>query len=165
MLLIIQRSILFFRFRYGDFGGWWCLHSSDLCLSWRFQFGLCKVRNVARHLACFRLRDSGEKSFSKKKCKKRAGAGERQPPPPPPPFPSRARLIFALLVLIRPHYTIREPGTGYSSLFSSFLSPIIWFNRHQTVFCLPMAWAQIVKSQLKQTATTIWVFPRSSDTT
>ena len=25
---------------------------------------------------------------------------------PPPPFPSRARLIFALLVLIRPHYTI-----------------------------------------------------------
>ena len=31
-----------------------------------------------------------------------------------PPFPSRARLIFALLVLIRPHYAIREPGTGYT---------------------------------------------------
>ena len=29
-------------------------------------------------LACSRLRDSAEKSFSKKKCKKRAGAGERQ---------------------------------------------------------------------------------------
>ena len=27
-------------------------------------------------------------------------------PLPPPPFPSRARLIFALLVLIRSHYTI-----------------------------------------------------------
>ena len=27
-------------------------------------------------------------------------------PPPPPPFPSNARLIFALLVLIRSHYTI-----------------------------------------------------------
>ena len=52
-------------------------------------------------LACSRLRDSGEKSFSKKKCEKQAGAG-----PPPPPFPSRVRLIFALLVLIRPHYTI-----------------------------------------------------------
>ena len=31
------------------------------------------------------------------------------------PFPTRARLIFALLVLIRPHYTIWQPGTGYSS--------------------------------------------------
>ena len=50
-------------------------------------------------LACSRLRDSGEKSFSKKKCEKLAGAV-------PPPFPSRVRLIFALLVLIRPHYTI-----------------------------------------------------------
>ena len=36
-----------------------------------------------------RLQDSGEKSFSNKKCGKRA---------PPLPFPSRARLIFALLV-------------------------------------------------------------------
>ena len=30
------------------------------------------------HVACSRLRDRGEKSFSKKKCEKRAGAGERQ---------------------------------------------------------------------------------------
>ena len=29
-------------------------------------------------LACSRLRDSGEKSFSRKKCEKSAGAGERQ---------------------------------------------------------------------------------------
>ena len=69
-----------------------------------------KVTVVERFkLACSRLRDSGEKSFSKRKCEKRAGAGER---PPPPPLPSRARLIFALLALIRPHYTIWEPGTG-----------------------------------------------------
>ena len=50
--------------------------------------------------------------LSKKKCEKRAGTGKRQAgslpffSPPPPPFPSRAYLIFALLVLIRPHYTI-----------------------------------------------------------
>ena len=30
-------------------------------------------------LACSRLRDGGEKSFSKKKCEKRAGAGKRHP--------------------------------------------------------------------------------------
>ena len=45
-------------------------------------------------IACSRLRDGGKKSFSNKKCEKRAGAG------------GRARLIFALLVLIRSHYTI-----------------------------------------------------------
>ena len=36
--------------------------------------------------------------------KTRGGWGET-----PPPFPSRARLIFALLVLIRSHYTLWEP--------------------------------------------------------
>ena len=67
---------------------------------------------VAYGVACSRLRDSGEKSFSKEKCEKRAGAGERQGgslpffPPPPSPLLSRTRLIFAFLVLIRPHYTI-----------------------------------------------------------
>ena len=73
---------------------------------------------LSLYIACSRLRDnsgeksdSGEKSFSKKKWENRAGAGA--PPPPPPPFPSRRRFIFALLVLIRPHYTIWEPGTGY----------------------------------------------------
>ena len=35
------------------------------------------------------------------------------------PFPGRVRLIFALVVLIRPHYTIREPSTGYSLTRSS----------------------------------------------
>ena len=43
---------------------------------------------TAQELACSRLRDSVEKSFITA------------------PFPSRARLIFALLVLIRPYYTI-----------------------------------------------------------
>ena len=58
-------------------------------------------------LACSRLRDSGEKSFSKKKREKtRVGWGETFFSPTPPPFPSRTRLIFALLVLIHPHYTI-----------------------------------------------------------
>ena len=61
----------------------------------------------AQRLACSRLRDGGEKSFSKKKCEKRAGAGERQGPL------SQVALV-ALLVLIRPHYTIWEPGTGYT---------------------------------------------------
>ena len=40
---------------------------------------------------------SCEKSRSKKKCEKRASTA---------PFLRHARLIFALLVLIRPHYTI-----------------------------------------------------------
>ena len=43
---------------------------------------------TAQELACSRLRDSVEKSFITA------------------PFPSRARLIFALFVLIRPYYTI-----------------------------------------------------------
>ena len=83
-------------------------------------------------LACSRLRDSGEKSFSKKKCEKRAGAGERQGhffpffSPQPPPFSSRARLIFALLVLIRPHYAIWEPGTGYSLIWSFWYATVMW---------------------------------------
>ena len=33
---------------------------------------------VYSYLACSRLRDGGGKSFSNKKCEKRAGAGERQ---------------------------------------------------------------------------------------
>jgi len=36
-----------------------------------------KECTVGLRLACSRLRDSGEKSFSKKICEKRAGAGER----------------------------------------------------------------------------------------
>ena len=54
-------------------------------------------------IACSRLRDSGESVKSRSKIRKRAGAGERRGggaffPPPPSPLPSRARLIFALLV-------------------------------------------------------------------
>ena len=49
------------------------------------------------------------KSRSVKEMRKtRGGWGER-------PFPSCACLIFALLVSIRPHYTIGEPGTGYNT--------------------------------------------------
>ena len=40
---------------------------------------LCLRAKVApTTLACSRLRDGGGKSFSNKKCEKRAGAGERQ---------------------------------------------------------------------------------------
>ena len=53
---------------------------------------------AAQRLACFRLQDGGEMSFSKKKCEKRERAG-KSPPPPFPSRASRARLIFALLVL------------------------------------------------------------------
>ena len=41
-----------------------------------------------------------EKSVSNKKCEKRAGLGRDGAAPPPPLFPSRARLIFALLVYV-----------------------------------------------------------------
>ena len=60
-----------------------------------------KPTAARKELACSRLRDGGEKSFSekKKKCKKRAGPGERQGATSP-------FLIFAVLVLIRPHSTI-----------------------------------------------------------
>ena len=46
---------------------------------------------------CSRLRDSveSEKAFKNKKTRGRGGETGR---PPPPPLPSRARLIFALLV-------------------------------------------------------------------
>ena len=62
-------------------------------------------------LACSWLRDSGEKSFSKKKCEKRAGAGERQHAATAP-FPKSRASYFRFARLIRPHYTIWEPGTG-----------------------------------------------------
>ena len=64
-------------------------------------------------VACSRLRDGGEKSFSNKKCEKRAGAGERHFSRRHRPLSQVVRLIFALLVLIRSHKTIWEPGTGY----------------------------------------------------
>ena len=85
------------------------------CLVLKKQAGLMGVAGqMAFSLACSRLRDGGGKSFSNKKCEKRAGLGRDRAaeislpffPPPPPPFPSRARLIFALLVLIPSHYTI-----------------------------------------------------------
>ena len=36
------------------------------------------MADVSTTLACSRLRDGGGKSFSNKKCEKRAGVGERQ---------------------------------------------------------------------------------------
>ena len=59
------------------------------------KFSSIHACRAARRLACSRLQDGGEMSFSKKKCEKRKGAGKR----PPPPFSSHVRLIFALLVL------------------------------------------------------------------
>ena len=77
------------------------LRKRKCCCSKSSAVNYCDIYlTVWTTLACSRPRDSGEKSFSKKNCEKRA------------PFPSRVRLIFVLLVLIRPHYTIWEPGTG-----------------------------------------------------
>ena len=45
-------------------------------------------------LACSRLRDGGEKSFSNKKCEKRAGAGERQGATATAPFPKSCASYF-----------------------------------------------------------------------
>ena len=56
-------------------------------------------------VACSRLQDSGEKSFSKKKWEKRAGAATA-------PFPKSRASYFRFAPLIRPHYTIWEPDTG-----------------------------------------------------
>ena len=42
-----------------------------------FKINLSIEKGFLPIVACSRLRDSGAKSFSKKKCKKRAGAGER----------------------------------------------------------------------------------------
>ena len=51
-----------------------CDHSNDItfCQPFSFVIGFTSLNEV---LACFRLRDSGEKSFSIKKCEKRIGAG------------------------------------------------------------------------------------------
>ena len=50
-----------------------CDHSSDnFCQPFSFVIGVTNLNEV---LACSRLRDSGEKSFSIKKCEKRVGAG------------------------------------------------------------------------------------------
>ena len=51
-----------------------CDHSNDItfCQPFSFVIGFTRLKEV---LACSRLRDSGEKSFSIKKCEKRIGAG------------------------------------------------------------------------------------------
>ena len=50
--------------------------------------------DVTSLLACSRLRDSGEKSFSNKKCEKLAGAGERQGGAATAPFPKSRPSYF-----------------------------------------------------------------------
>ena len=84
-------------------------------------------------LACSRLRDSGEKSFSKKKWEKRAGAGERLifallVYTSPLNYLSRAHLIFAFLVYTSPLYYLRawhrlpqsQPRSQASSRYPSY---------------------------------------------
>ena len=54
----------------------------------------------------------------KRNAKNARGLGRDSLPffsPPPPPFPSRARLIFALLALIRPHYTVLSESLAQAS--------------------------------------------------
>ena len=62
-------------------------------------------------IACSRLRDGGGSRSVIRNAKNARGLGRARAalpffPPPSPPFPSRPRLTFALLVLIRSHYTI-----------------------------------------------------------
>ena len=68
----------------------WSVNSCaiDQLIGYSFS-GLTEGLFTTKELACSRLWDSGEKSFSKKKCEKRAGNGDRGPfsSPPPPPFP------------------------------------------------------------------------------
>ena len=56
----------------------------------------------AGDVACYRLRDSGGKSFSNKKCEKRAGAEERQFSRRHRPLSQVVRVLISLL--IRSHY-------------------------------------------------------------
>ena len=52
---------------------------------------LLELPKKCEHLACSRLRDGGGKSFSNKKCKKRAGAGD---PAATAPFPKSCASYF-----------------------------------------------------------------------
>ena len=62
-----------------------------------------KTHKTARKLACSRLRDSGESEKSLTNKKTRGGTA---------PFPKSRAFYFPFARLIRPHYTIWEPGTG-----------------------------------------------------
>ena len=67
-------------------------------------------------MACSRLRDGGEKSFSKKNYEKRARAVERQGnifPAATAPFRKSRESYFYFARFNTSHYTIWEPGTGY----------------------------------------------------
>ena len=67
-------------------------------------------------MACSRLRDGGEKSFSKKKYEKRAGTVERQGgifPAATVPFRKSRESYFCFARFNTSHDTTWEPGTGY----------------------------------------------------
>ena len=53
-----------------------------------------RATQAKKSLACSRLRDDGGKSFSNKKCEKRAGAGERQGATATAPFPKSCASYF-----------------------------------------------------------------------
>ena len=71
------------------------------------RLGRKTVLNSYQMLACSRLRDSGEKSFSKKKCEKRAGAGERQGAATAPFPKSRASYFRFARFNMSPLYYLR----------------------------------------------------------
>ena len=71
------------------------------------RLGRKAVLNSYQTLACSRLRDSGEKSFSKKKCEKRAGAGERQGAATAPFPKSRASYFRFARFNMSPLYYLR----------------------------------------------------------
>ena len=85
------------------------------------------------HLACSRLQDSGEKSFSKN-WEKRPEAGKRQGAAAAP-FPKSRESYFRFPRLNTSHYTVWEPGTGYSPLHSwnlSFWTPLFITSTQET---------------------------------
>ena len=78
---------------------------------------------IVIRLACSRLRDSGGKSFSNKKCEKRAA-----------PFPSRARLNFAfntfpLRILSESLAQAMNRLNHYLRVINRFSRPLISLSR------------------------------------
>ena len=70
-------------------------------------------------------------------------------PLPPPPFPSRARLIFTLLVLIRSQvYTIGEPDTGIRTV--AFQSFFMHLNHYRVLAILPFEPAGQILGELSK---------------
>ena len=82
---------------------------------------------LSASIACSMLRDGGGKSFSNKKCEKRAGAGERQGAAIAP-FPKSCASYFRFarfntfpLYYLRAWHRLVLPGTGFTDTLKSFL--------------------------------------------